>query len=169
MKNKTNSVSLKKGRIKMIIDSETAENEAIITAAKLMVASARTAPKTRGEDTVKTLILLDEDKNKLANVMEEMGRIRDSKNVKDARAVVLIGVEYGSPIEEWRNFKAKLIDLGIALGSAVKIASDLNVDNRIMYSIGRAAKRMDLLKADEIQGIPLSIKGKNIFFDRKTT
>ena len=59
------------------------------------------------------------------------------------------------------------IERPIALGSAVKVASELNVDNRIMYSIGRAAMKMELLKADEIQGIPLSIKGKNIFFDRK--
>ena len=80
----------------------------------------------------------------------------------------MFGVNFGSPIEEWINFKAKLIDLGIALGSAVKVASELNVDNRIMYSIGRAAMKMGLLKADEIQGIPLSVKGKNIFFDRKT-
>jgi uncharacterized ferredoxin-like protein len=56
--------------------------------------------------------------------------------------------------------------LGIAVGSAVKVASDLNIDNRVMYSIGSAAMKMELLKADEIQGIPLSVTGKNIFFDR---
>ena len=48
------------------------------------------------------------------------------------------------------------------------MASELNVDNRIMRSIGIAAMKLELLKADEIQGIPLSIRGKNIFFDRKT-
>ena len=79
-----------------------------------------------------------------------------------------MNVECGEVNDSWWPFKAKLIDLGIALGSAVKVASDLNVDNRIMYSIGLAAKKMNLLEADEIQGIPLSIKGKNIFFDRKT-
>ncbi len=81
---------------------------------------------------------------------------------------MLLGVDFGKPMEEWINFEAKLIDLGIALGSAVKVASELNVDNRIMYSIGRAAMKIGLMKADEIQGIPLSIKGKNIFFDRKS-
>ncbi len=152
----------------MIIESDLAENDALLNAAKLMVVAARTAPKARGEDKVKAAIVTGKEKDELAKVMEEMGRVRDSKNVGESGAVVLIGVEFGSPIEEWINFKGKLIDLGIAIGSAVKVASELNIDNRIMYSIGRAAKEMKLLEADEIQGIPLSIKGKNIFFDRKT-
>jgi len=152
----------------LIIHSETAEREAILDVARLMVTSARTAPKARGEDNIKTLILVEEDKDKLADTMEKMGRTRDSKNVKDAGAVVLIGVDFGSPIEEWINFRGKLIDLGIALGSAVKTASDLNVDNRIMYSVGSAAMRIGIMKSDEVLGIPLSTKGKNIFFDRKT-
>ena len=151
----------------MIIDSSMAESEVLLNVAKLMVSSARTAPKTRGEDTVRTAILTGEDKEKLALMMEQMGRARDAGNVRDAGAVVLIGVEFGSSNNEWWPLKAKLIDLGIALGSAVKMASGLNVDNRIMYSVGSAAMKMGIMKADEIQGIPISIKGKNIFFDRK--
>lgn len=58
------------------------------------------------------------------------------------------------------------MDLGIALGSAAKTASAMNVDNRLMYTIGAAAKNLELLKADVIIGIPLSITGKNIYFDR---
>jgi len=43
----------------------------------------------------------------------------------------------------------------------------LNVDNRIMYRIGTAAKRLNQLpEATVIMGIPLSAKGKNIYFDR---
>jgi uncharacterized ferredoxin-like protein len=152
----------------MIIDSSVAENEVILNVAKLMVAAARTAPKARGEDSIKTAIITGEDKEELVRVMELMGRTRDAGNVRDAGAVVLIGVECGSPSDAWWPFKAKLIDLGIALGSAVKVAGELNVDNRIMYSIGLAAMKMGIMKADDIQGIPLSIKGKNIFFDRKT-
>ncbi len=61
----------------------------------------------------------------------------------------------------------KILDLGIALGSSAKIASLLNVDNRIMYRIGTAAKRLKLLPdAQIIMGIPLSASGKSIFFDR---
>jgi uncharacterized ferredoxin-like protein len=59
------------------------------------------------------------------------------------------------------------IDLGIALASAVKLASELNVDNRMMYTIGAAAKKLGLLDSDVIIGIPLSVSGKNIYFDRK--
>jgi uncharacterized ferredoxin-like protein len=58
------------------------------------------------------------------------------------------------------------LDLGIALGSAVQRAGDLNVDNRMMYTIGAAAKALNLLEADVIIGIPLSAAGKNIYFDR---
>ena len=61
----------------------------------------------------------------------------------------------------------KALDLGIAIGSAVKTASLLNVDNRIFYRIGAAAKRLHYLpEASIIMGIPLSAKGKNPYFDR---
>lgn len=61
----------------------------------------------------------------------------------------------------------KTLDLGIALGSAVKIASTLNVDNRIYYRIGVVAKRLNYLpEASLIMGIPLSATGKNPHFDR---
>ena len=58
-------------------------------------------------------------------------------------------------------------DLGIALGSAAKIASNMNVDNRIMYSIGVAARRLGIGGSNIVHGIPLSASGKNVFFDRK--
>jgi len=71
------------------------------------------------------------------------------------------GSEFKGPWCAWR-----LIDLGIALGSAVKIASLLNIDNRIMYRIGVAARKMGLIEGDVVCGIPLSATGKNIYFDR---
>jgi len=37
-----------------------------------------------------------------------------------------------------------------------------------MHSIGLASMKMGLVKGDDVQGIPISIKGKNIYFDRKT-
>jgi len=58
------------------------------------------------------------------------------------------------------------MDLGIALGSAVKLASELNIDNRMMYTVGAGAKALELLDADVIIGIPLSASGKSIYFDR---
>ena len=151
----------------MIINSIEAEEGAVITVAKLMVTAARTAPKTRGEDSITTGIVTGEDKEGLAKTMDEIGRGRDAANVRASGAVVLIGVECGKPSEEWWPFQAKLIDLGIALGSAVKVAGDLNVDNRIMRSVGLAAMKMGLIKGEDVEGIPISIKGKNIYFDRK--
>jgi uncharacterized ferredoxin-like protein len=152
----------------MILNSVAAEEDALLTVAKLMVAAARTAPKTRGEDSIHTAVVTGEDKERLAKTMFEHGRERDAVNVRASGAVVLIGVECGKPGEEWWPFWAKLIDLGVALGSAVKVAGDLNVDNRIMRSVGVAAMKMGLVEGDDVEGIPISIKGKNIYFDRKT-
>ncbi len=60
----------------------------------------------------------------------------------------------------------RLLDMGIALGSAVKTASILNADNRIMYRAGVVARQMGLIEADFVMGIPLSATGKSIYFDR---
>lgn len=71
----------------------------------------------------------------------------------------------------------KIWDQGIAIASAAKTASLLNVDNRIMYRIGIAALQASALKkhffkggfiehVNPILGLPLSASGKNIYFDR---
>jgi uncharacterized ferredoxin-like protein len=75
--------------------------------------------------------------------------------------------------KEGKTFKGpqchlKVLDLGIALGSAAKVASILNIDNRIMYTVGAAARRLKILaEADAVTGIPISAKGKSIYYDRK--
>ena len=56
--------------------------------------------------------------------------------------------------------------MGIALGSAVNTAILINIDNRIMYRAGAVARKMDLVDWAFVMGIPLSVSGKNIFFDR---
>jgi uncharacterized ferredoxin-like protein len=58
------------------------------------------------------------------------------------------------------------IDLGVALGAAVKLAADHGIDNRLMYTMGVAAAKLKWLDADVVIGIPLSTTGKNIYFDR---
>lgn len=60
-------------------------------------------------------------------------------------------------------------DLGIALGSAVSVAMDNRIDNRVMYTVGQAVLKMNLLGDDIkiVYGIPLSVSSKNVFFDRK--
>ncbi len=72
------------------------------------------------------------------------------------------GTDFGGPICSIQS-----IDLGIAVGSAAKMAMELNADNRIMYTVGAAAMRLKLMDSDIIMGIPISISGKSPFFDRK--
>lgn len=183
-----------------VIECENAEREAILEAAKLILISARTAPKSAGIDDVLAIIVHGEEKDTVANKMDEIAEERkiedfrrDAKNVRDSEAVVLIGVRGNKSFglncgacgyesckefdEAQKNFGEdfvgptclfKALDLGIALGSAVKTASILNVDNRIMYRVGTAALKLNLLpEATVVMGIPVSAKGKNIYFDRR--
>jgi len=183
------------------LNSEEAEKDTVLAVAKMMAASARTAPKTRGLDSVKTLILHGKDElESLAQAMEEIYREnperfpsfkRNAEDVRKSTAVLLIGVtgepkRVESPLDCGacgKNCLATLkskkidrgtargpmclmqgIDLGIALSSAVKTASDFNIDNRIMYTIGATARKSKLLEADLVIGIPLSATGKNPYF-----
>ena len=61
----------------------------------------------------------------------------------------------------------RMMDIGVALSSAAKTASLLNVDCRIQQRVGAAARAIGLIKAEVVMGIPLSITGKNIYFDRQ--
>jgi uncharacterized ferredoxin-like protein len=81
---------------------------------------------------------------------------------KALEAAAAVEVEFRGPLCSYRH-----IDLGIALGSAAKTAQLFNVDNRIMYRPGAVAREMGLVDWDFVMGIPLSVTGKNIFFDRK--
>lgn len=166
---------------------------AIKTVAELMCCSAITAPKGKGVNLLYTKIFEGDEKDRVASLMEEIGKekglsffVRDSKNVKDSPIVVFIGTEVkprGVPFCGFCGFKdceASLRagaycayavgDLGIAIGSAVKVASLNNIDNRIMFSFGKAAIVGGFVpEAVKLgYGIPLSVSGKNIFFDRKT-
>jgi len=183
-----------------IIKSDEGEREALLHASRLMLVSARTAPKSGGVDDILTVIVVGKEKEALAEEMDKIAEERkierfkrDAKNLRDSEAAVLIGVRgtksFGincgacgyANCDEFNKAQKKAgqdfmgptclpkaLDLGIALGSAVKTASLLNVDNRIMYRIGTAARRLNLLpEATVIMGIPISAKGKNIYFDRQ--
>ena len=54
-----------------ILRSEKIEKDAVEIGASMMALSARTAPKTRGVDSVKTLILTGDDLEQLAVAMEK--------------------------------------------------------------------------------------------------
>lgn len=61
-----------------------------------------------------------------------------------------------------------MTDLGIAVGSAVSVAADNRIDNRVMYSAGKGALKAGMLPPDVkiAYGIPLSISSKSIYYDR---
>ncbi|MCD8223601.1 MAG: DUF2148 domain-containing protein [Clostridiales bacterium] len=177
----------------MIHNSSDMEMQAVLQTAARMCASARTAPKAHGKDTLHTMVLTGEDKDKLADSMDQVGSRemgdkmttwygRDAANVRTSQAVVLIGAEKkqrGVPHcgfcgfadckgckEAQANCGFTYIDLGIAVSSAVSVASQEHVDCRIMYSIGKTAEEMAYIPNYIWLGIPLSVSGKNIFFDR---
>lgn len=60
----------------------------------------------------------------------------------------------------------RCIDLGIAVGSAAKIASLNNVDARCQTRLAAAARHLGLIQADLAVALSMSVSHKNIFFDR---
>ena len=182
-----------------LVDGRNLEKQGVLEAAKMMLVSARTAPKTGGVDDILTCLLDGEELESIAKAMDDIanerhidGFHRDAKNVRDSDAVILIGVRGTKKYtldcgacgyKTCDDFEAadrtqgldfigptclfKAIDLGIALGSAAKTASVLNVDNRVMYRIGAAAVKLQMLpEATTIMGVPVSARGKSIYYDR---
>lgn len=120
--------------------------------------------------------------------------LRDSLNIENSQALLLVGLSkpvtagydcggcgYPTCAEFAKNRQLKekemgysgphcvmrMIDIGVALSSAAKTASLLNVDNRVQQRVGAAAKAIGLIKAEVAMGIPVSITGKSIYYDRQ--
>lgn len=136
---------------------------------------------------------LAEELERIAAEQNDAAWLKPVGLVRSATAIVLIGVRgtksyvcncgacgYAScadfaaaPTRAGRDYDGpncifKVMDLGVALGSAVKTAGLLNADNRLYYRIGKAARRLRCLpEASVIIGIPLSASGKNPNFDRE--
>lgn len=173
-----------------------AHKDAVRLVGELMEVAARTAPKAAGQDFIETRLLTDSERMALGTDMIQVGKERgiwgferDGQNVLDSDAVLLVGLlphkgaglncgacgyasceefntkSYGGDFDG-PNCSIRMLDMGIALGSAAKVASELNVDNRVMYRVGVSAKRLGLGMARIIHGIPLSASGKSIFYDR---
>ena len=177
----------------MLYTSKEAEQAAILTVAQEMCAAIRTAPKTQGKDYLDCCIVTGGELAELARKMEELGRdfgqaflIRDAGNLRSSTAAVLIGVKnvyHGlNQLCRYCGFESCSacsaaagecvygpIDLGIAVGSAVALAADHRIDNRVMFSVGRAAKDRGYLAPEYgcVLGIPLCAAGKSPYFDRK--
>lgn len=175
----------------MIKIMEDAERDAALQVADLMAAAARTAPKGSGKDKIITVILTGEDKDLLVQKMHEAAKEyqeefieRDAINVENSHCIVLIGVtsepfglnncsmcgfkNCGEMKKAGANCAFNVTDLGIAVGSAVSVAANHRIDNRVMYSAGRGAVRMDIFPEDVrvCYGIPLYTGAKSIYFDR---
>ncbi len=177
-----------------LIHEEAVREETLLDIAKKMMIAARTAPKGRGVDNLVISVVQRATMEKIAEKMRQMVRdgvaaqffLRDADNILSGEVLVLIGTKIQSmglnncglcgfdncqEREKYPDHPCAFNtgDLGIAIGSAVSVAMDARVDNRIMFSVGMAAREMKLLGEDVkiIYGIPLSSGGKNPFFDRK--
>ncbi len=177
-------------------NEETIRNETIHHAARLMMVAALTAPKGRGTDNMVVTLVDEKEIKEIATRMKALVKtagwprffIRDAENIQQCPYMILLGTKINplrlSPCGMcgFKNCEQKekfpdvpcvfnTGDLGIAIGSAVSIAMDHRIDNRIMYTVGQAVKEMNLLGNDVkiIYGIPLSVSAKNPFFDRKFT
>lgn len=121
--------------------------------------------------------------------------LRDASNIENSQALLLVGLKKpvtagydcggcGYPtckeFEKQRQMQEKemgytgphcvmrMMDIGVALSSAAKTASILNVDNRVQQRVGAAARALGYIKGEVVMGIPVSISGKSIYYDRKT-
>ena len=177
-----------------LLFEEGTRKNALLEVAKKMMTAARTAPKGHGTDN---LVIAVAERDVIETIAAKMkGMVqegtaawffsRDADNILQSSIMVLIGTkikplglkncglcgfegceEKYTPPDHPCAFNTG--DLGIAIGSAVSVAADAHVDNRIMFTVGKAVRALNLLgdEAKIIYGIPLSSTGKNPFFDRK--
>lgn len=171
--------------------NEAAETPGLLHAAEHICVAARTAPKGKGKDLLVTGVVTGDEIRQLQKQMRLIGERdgvaffeRDAGNLDHAPVVVLVGTR-----KEALNIPAcgycgfadcdamtraggtcsfNTGDLGIAVGSAAAMAADFRIDNRIMYTAGKAAIELGMLGRDVAiaYAIPLSSSGKNPFFDR---
>jgi uncharacterized ferredoxin-like protein len=175
-----------------MIKEEFIRQKAVVQIAEAMMVAARTAPKARGLDSLEIgMLTADKFEPLLAKMHEIADREgmpffkRDAANLQQSQALVLLGTGI-----EPRKLKScgfcghtdcngkgdfadapcafNSIDLGIATGVAVAVASAHHADCRIMFSVGKAAIELGLLGNETkiILGIPLSVSAKSPFFDR---
>lgn len=174
----------------MIENEQNTKIMAALEVARRMMTAARTAPKARGMDRLELCCVSGDELETLAQKMESIGRenkrasfARDAGNIRQSQVVVLIGSQKGeqeldcgycgyATCAQKRSNPAvpcvfPVTDLGIALGSACAVAADSRVDSRVMYTAGMAALELGWLKnCFYALSIPISISGKNPYFDR---
>lgn len=176
-----------------IFKEQEVRKEAVFEIAKRIMTAARTAPKAKGIDNMVIALLKKDGIKEVSEKLKEMARrdnlpdffLRDAVNILSADAMIIFGTKIASTgldpcgmcgfadcTEKNRHPDHPCVfntgDLGIAIGSAASAAMDNRVDNRIMYTVGQALLEMRVLGEEVkiIYGMPLSISGKNPFFDR---
>jgi len=158
---------------------------------EFLINTAITAPKAGGKDDV--LVEYIKDKKQIMSILKQMVEIsqrsgfgfykRDSITCENIDTIILVCAK-----QYYHNYNCgycgydtcelckrsgaycalTITDCGIALGSLVKLASVLGIDNRIMLSLGKAAIELGIVKdVFTAFGVPLYIGSKSIFFDRK--
>lgn len=179
----------------MVLNERDFADEAVRICAFLMAESARTAPKSKGIDDLEIIYIPKEKVEMIARKMEEFANedkdfIRDANSLRKAKGILVLGVkgrksigvncgacgfsscaEFEKTERKEGKFRGpncafKLVDLGIALGSAVKMSAILGVDTRIMYRVAIAVKALGIMDCDVLFAIPIASEGKNPFFDR---
>lgn len=175
----------------MITKSQEIEARAVEYIADLMCVAARTAPKGRGVDNLVVMTVKAREKDQLSEEMRKVAKAtgaqffeRDANCLDKAALVILFGQKVKplgvmpcgycgydncSECEKQQGMCVISVgDMGIALGSAASVAATHKADNRIMFSVGKAAINLDMFEEDVkiAYGIPLSVSGKSPFFDR---
>ena len=166
--------------------------DALDIVSKILIANAITAPKSVGRDDIVVDLVTDKETKtkifeKMAEITERTGLTfykRDALNCENVDYIILIGFKLfyhrfdcgfcgfsgcDECIAKGGVCAVSVTDAGIAIGSVVKLASIFGIDNRIMISLGQAAKEVGYFKEriGGAYGIPLSATTKNPFFDRK--
>ena len=165
--------------------------EQVISLAKNISLAAITAPKARGVDNLEIRIAYGKELEQLSEKLKELHKktgqeflLRDSNNVLQSQAVILVGSKVkilgldcgycGFASCKEKEDKAPLApcffnsnDLGIAIGSMCSKIADHRIDSRVMFSVGLAAKELSMLEeCPTVLAIVLSVSSKSVFFDR---
>jgi uncharacterized ferredoxin-like protein len=176
----------------MIRDVYDIKDESLKMAVTMVMNRILTAPKARGEDDVRILLVDGPEKKSVADEMRKLGDergrpgfLRDASNVDKAQCLIIVGAKKltmnldcsmcGAPtcteaIRKDINCVFPLTDLGIGLGSGLGLVQELGLDTRVMYTVGMAALSLKLFDDIHIRmalGLPFSVSSKSPFFDRK--
>jgi uncharacterized ferredoxin-like protein len=146
-----------------------------------LLIAAQTSPKGRGINTLEIVLVNGAEKDALADKMDEISQrisapffSRDAQNIRHCFAVILLSTDHSvrglncgycgyACCEEKPDTSPCVFNV------TVSTAMQLKLDNRILYSAGKAAGELGFFTKNMpiIFAIPLSVSEKNIFFDRK--